>query len=255
MSQVFNYYSEYYDLLYQDKNYNAEVEYLVKLIRQHSPKAKTILELGCGTGLHAIELARNGYKVYGVDLSEWMLNKARSRDLQNLDVHFQLGDVRNFSSSERFDTILSLFHVVSYQNSNQDLKDTLRVANNQLSMGGVFIFDFWYGPCVLTERPEERTKIIENSKVKVIRQATPTIRYNDNVVEVKYTVNVTDKQTNHSEDLSEVHKMRYFFFPELTQFLELCGFSVLDFHEWMTKKMPSEKTWGVTIVAKKVVEI
>ena len=53
MEKVFDGYSRYYDLLYKDKNYKSESEYISSLIKTHSPNAKKVLELGSGTGIHA----------------------------------------------------------------------------------------------------------------------------------------------------------------------------------------------------------
>ena len=50
MNQVFDGYAQYYDLLYQDKNYVAEVEYITSHIQEHAQDSKHILELGCGNG-------------------------------------------------------------------------------------------------------------------------------------------------------------------------------------------------------------
>jgi len=55
---VFNAYAAYYDLLYKEKNYAEEAEYIHGLIQKNTPGAKTILELGCGTGQHAVEFSR-----------------------------------------------------------------------------------------------------------------------------------------------------------------------------------------------------
>ena len=68
----------------------------------------------------------------------------------------------------------------------------------------------------INRKTRKQNKTIENSKTTVNRQATPTIRYNENIVEVKYTVNVKDKQTGHSENLSEVHKMRLFLLSRIS---------------------------------------
>ena len=51
--KVFEEYSKYYDLLYQDKDYEGEVEYIIDLIEKYAPKTASVLELGCGTGKHA----------------------------------------------------------------------------------------------------------------------------------------------------------------------------------------------------------
>ena len=69
MENVFAKYSEYYDLIYTDKDYQKEVDYIDQLIQKYHPKAKTILDLGCGTGVHANLLAAKGYRVMGIDLS------------------------------------------------------------------------------------------------------------------------------------------------------------------------------------------
>lgn len=79
MSQVFDTYAHYYDLLYRDKDYAGESEYVAAHIRKQAPQAKRILELGCGTGAHAEHLARMGYTVHGVDLSKAMLARAEAR--------------------------------------------------------------------------------------------------------------------------------------------------------------------------------
>ncbi|MDP3028836.1 MAG: class I SAM-dependent methyltransferase [Deltaproteobacteria bacterium] len=77
-STVFSNYARYYDLLYRDKDYAAEAEYVAGLIRKFHPSAESILELGSGTGKHALLLARKGFEVHGVELSEEMINIARS---------------------------------------------------------------------------------------------------------------------------------------------------------------------------------
>ncbi|HXV17836.1 MAG TPA: methyltransferase domain-containing protein, partial [Gemmatimonadaceae bacterium] len=76
---VFAGYSRYYDLLYRDKDYGAEALYVSQLIKTHSPDAVSIMEIGCGTGAHAAELAELGYNVTGVDMSEGMLEAADAR--------------------------------------------------------------------------------------------------------------------------------------------------------------------------------
>ena len=76
---VFGTYSKYYDLLYKDKDYACETRYVHDLIQKYRPGTKTILDLGCGTGRHDIELAKLGYEVTGVDISADMLSIATQR--------------------------------------------------------------------------------------------------------------------------------------------------------------------------------
>ncbi|HYR29468.1 MAG TPA: methyltransferase domain-containing protein, partial [Thermoanaerobaculia bacterium] len=73
---VFGAYARYYDLLNAGKNYRAEADYVDRLLREAGVPARTILELGCGTGLHASALVDAGYDVTGVDRSETMLAAA-----------------------------------------------------------------------------------------------------------------------------------------------------------------------------------
>jgi predicted TPR repeat methyltransferase len=134
---VFNKYSEYYDLIYEDKNYKKEVKYIDELIQKLHPGAKTILDIGCGTGIHANLLASLGYKVLGVDFSEQMIQIANSKKLieykENHDLlEFKTGDIRKIDLHDKFDVVVSLFHVISYLNSNQDLNDGLNTIYKHL---------------------------------------------------------------------------------------------------------------------------
>ena len=149
MNSVFREYSDYYDLIYSNKDYKIEVDYIISLIKKYAPEARSILDLGCGTGRHANLLAECGYVVVGVDYSEVMINIARNkldtdykRNAKNLT--FLQGDARNFKSKHKFDLVISLFHVFSYLNSNEDVENYFRTISCNLAPHGFAFFDYWY---------------------------------------------------------------------------------------------------------------
>lgn len=254
---TFNHYSEYYDLLYQDKDYYQEVRYLLKLLTEFRPECQTILELGCGTGLHGSLLSQEGMNVTGVEVSEKMLEAAKLRSyatgaISNSSFSAIHGDARSVRIPHKFDAVISVFHVASYQISNEDIQAMFETASIHLKQNGIFIFDAWYGPAVLTERPTTRIKRMENERASVIRLAEPLLDVNQNVVNVHYTLLITDKRTGiTSPSIHELHRMRYFFLPEIQLYATLSGLQLLHSEQWLTRVIPSSNSWGVTFVCQK----
>jgi hypothetical protein len=93
---------------------------------------------------------------------------------------------------------------------------------------------------------------MENDQISVLRIAEPKLDMNANRVDVTYTVLVTDKATGSVEPLNEQHHMRYYFAPELELLAESHGLQIERSEEWMTSNAPSEQTWGVTFIARKL---
>jgi SAM-dependent methyltransferase len=245
---AFGAYSRYYDLLYRDKAYAAEAAHLDQLIREQSPSAKTLLELGCGTGGHALRLAAHGYTIHGIDVSETMLAVARTH--QTATLRFSLGDARTVRLGTTFDTVISVFHVMSYQTTNADLAAAFATARAHLAIGGAFVFDCWYGPAVLTDRPAVRVRTIEDDKIVVTRIAEPAMHAAENLVDVNYHVFLRDKLTSETSELRETHRMRYLFSPEVELSLERAGFELVRAAEWLTNQPLSYATWNACFVAR-----
>jgi len=139
---------------------------------------------------------------------------------------------------------------MSYQTTNEDFFLALKTAKAHLAPGGIFIFDFWYGPAVLTDRPAVRVKKLEDDQIQVIRLAEPIMHANKNLVDVNYTVWIKDKSNFQTEEIRETHNMRYWFLPEIEYLIKEAGFGILNKGEWMTGKQPGFDTWGVYIVAR-----
>jgi SAM-dependent methyltransferase len=257
--KVFDIYSQYYDLLYKDKDYAKEVDYINQLIKNNSVDSSSILDLGCGTGKHDFNLAKLGYHVTGVDLSESMIAVAKENlettFLEEKDkLTFEKGDIRNVRVNKKFDTVVSLFHVMSYQTSNDDLKKAFETAAIHLNNNGLFIFDFWYGPGVLSDPPVVRIKRLENDSISVCRITEPVLHSNSNVVDVHFEVQITNKEAEQGviQTLKEVHSMRYLFLPELLLIMENTGFEFIKINEWMSENNPLLNTWYATIICKKI---
>lgn len=247
-------YASYYDLFYQDKDYGTESVFVADLLKRYGlPRGGNLLELGSGTGKHAECLARMGYSVCGVDLSPVMVSSAKLKSVDEVvnQLVFEVGDVRTVRINQMFDAVVSLFHVASYQTTNTDLMAMFRTAAVHLKKGGIFLFDCWYGPAVLTNRPEVRVKMMSDSTVDVRRTAVPVMLPNKNVVEVNYSVQVKQKKGGHLAEFSEKHEIRYLFSPEVELMLELAGFSQVFRHGWMTEEPTGLDSWAATFVSVK----
>jgi SAM-dependent methyltransferase len=255
--KTFGDYARYYDLLYRDKDYLNEVGFLSLLLNHHNVREGRLLEIGCGTGRHAVCLAKNGWNVTGVDLSETMVQESLNRrdqcepDLQQ-KLEFFVGDARTIRLSSDFDLVISLFHVTSYQTGNNDLESFFKTSRAHLKKGGFFIFDFWYGPAVLTDLPQTRVKRMNDDHIEVIRIAEPTIYEQINQVDVKYTILIKNIRTGAINQISENHRMRYLFLPELDIFLKSSGFNMVGSGRWLTSEAPSLNSWYTYVVAKAV---
>ena len=248
MEANFNLYSDYYDLLYLDKNYKEEVSYVFSNLSDIGNLK--ILDLGCGSGGHAEFFSKNGNIVYGVDLSEGMIQKALNKKIENF--HPSIGNIVNFKLDEKFDVAISMFHVMSYLNENVDLLNCFINVNNHLKLDGLFLFDYWYGPAVLSQKPELRIKKFESDDLKVDRFAISELFTERNLVNVNFDIKVISKKHNEEQDFNELHSMRYFTIPEIELFAAQTGFELLQTEELITKNAPSENTWAVCSILKKI---
>jgi SAM-dependent methyltransferase len=253
---VFGTYAQYYDLLYAEKDYAAETDYVDGLLRATKLPA-SVLDLGCGTGVHASLLAAKGYEVVGVDISETML-AAAARRMASLPaavsqrMRLLEGDLRSVRVGRTFDAVVSLFHVINYQTTHQALRESFATARAHLLPGGTFLFDCWYGPGVLTQKPERRTRFLRNEELQVTREAEPLILPNKNLVEVHYRVLIREEGTNREDVLVETHRMRYLFLPEIEELLRENAFADMHAEEWMSGQEPGLDSWSVCVTARAV---
>ncbi|MCX4353393.1 MAG: class I SAM-dependent methyltransferase [Lachnospiraceae bacterium] len=251
--EVFNDYAYYYNAFYQDKDYAAESRQVDTLLKRYGNGVKKIINYGCGTGRHDIELSRIGYDCTGIDMSSFMIEIAwENAGNAGAEISFSVADIRTYEPQEKYDAVISLFHVMSYQNSNEDIMAAFQSARKALKAGGIFLFDAWYGPGVLSDKPAVRVKEIEDKKNKLVRIARPAMHEKSNVVDVCYEVLVIDKASGYTKTINEVHHMRYFFRPELEFYLNEVGFELVDNLDCKTLDETGYASWTSYFVAKAV---
>lgn len=247
MTQPFELSSRYYDLLYQGKDSAAEASYVDQLLQRHGIAGRDLLDFGSGTGRHGCLLASRGYRVHGLERSAAMVAAAQ----QTEGFSCQQGDITTTQLPRRFNAVLSLFHVVSYQITNLAVQAVFANAAHHLDYGGLFLFDVWYSPAVAAQRPELRVKRLHTPDLAITRIAEPLLHPNANRVDVHYTVMAQDLTTGAFHSFEETHPMRHFSLPELDFIAEHAGFKRLLAEEWLTGRPASETTWGLCIVLQK----
>lgn len=241
--EVFKLYSKYYNLFYADKQYGSEVAYIDGLIKKFSPGAMSILEYGSGTGGHGLLLQKLGYRMMGIERSEEM-----ARIAQEKGYPCEVADILEFQTDDTYDVCIALFHVISYINSNQDLIKLFSKTRKTLKQNGLFIFDVWYSPAVMYQKPEVRIKKVSDAEVQVTRLAQPVMDDLRNIVTVNYDVFIKNKADDKVFELFESHPMRHFSYPELDLLAQHTGFAIVKGEEFLTGAPATNKTWGVNFI-------
>jgi len=135
-------FAEVYDRLTHDIPYTKWADYLQSAFLKFNKNPRLILELGCGTGSMAIELAKRGYEMIALDVSADMLARAYQKSQeQGTQVLFLHQDMREFELYGTVDAVLCLLDSLNYMRSLSDVQKVFRLVHNYLNPGGLFIFD------------------------------------------------------------------------------------------------------------------
>lgn len=249
-------YAAHYDRLYAGKDYAAECDLVQAALARHAMRpVHRVLDVGCGTGGHAIELARRGLAVTGVDLSASMLDIAGAKAAKALAADaaapvWMQGDARNFEAGSCFDAAIMMFAVVGYLTGNDDVAAGLANIRRHLKPGAVFVCDFWYGPAVLSDRPGDRVRVLETEQGQVIRTTQTMLDPLRHTADVSFRLWAIEAGRPVAET-RETHRLRYFFPQEFVYLLSQAGFETLGLSAFPSLDVPlGDATWNALVVAR-----
>ncbi len=251
---VFTKTAPYYDAIYASRNIKKNTFLMAKLLQKLLPDIQhpTLLDLGCGTGSYALAFARLGYEVTGVDKSANMIHIARTKaDKAKAAISYVVSDILTYNKTGQFDSVVSLFDVLSYMTTDRDATRFFKTAAKQLRPGGVFIFDCWHGPGVLSSKPKNMTQSYNTPEFSITRKKTPSLTRLTNTVHVHHSLTIQPKN-GPVRRVSEDHVLRYYFFPEIAAFASRVGLQIIS---WGELGVPLRKagltSWSVYFVAQK----
>jgi SAM-dependent methyltransferase len=248
-------YSKYYDFVYSRKDYGKECGYLERIFWKYSKHpVRDVLDIACGTGGHAILLAKREYSVVGLDISRSMIEVAREKAKTGhipRKPRFRVGDMRRLAAREKYDVCICMFASIGYLHSPQEVRKTFARVWSALRPEGLFVLDYWNGAAVLRTGPSERKRTLKEGSLRIERLSSPIHNVRNHTVAAGIETVVT-REGRQVERFREVHEVRYFWPDEVRSLLEKSGFTVVSTHPFLKlKSSPSTNDWNLTAVARK----
>lgn len=255
-----------YDTFMDETPYEQWCEFLMELFRKYGAQKddtrqensavmdnlrqerNTVLDLGCGTGTLTELLARRGYDMIGVDLSEEMLRIAvDKREKSGLDILYLCQDMRELDLYGTVGAAVSVCDSVNYLLEEDDVVQTFRLVNNYLYPEGLFIFDFntiykyaeIIGDTTIAENREECSFIWEN-----------TYYEEERINEYDLTIFVREEGDRYRR-FQETHLQRGYSLKEMRGMVEAAGLLFVDAIDADTHREVTQESERIYIVARK----
>jgi len=222
-------YAELYDSFYKDKDYDKEVGMLEDIFKQYGcNKGSNILDIGCGTGNHAIKMAKRGYDVTGIDPSEPMLKIAKRKSLEEgVKIKFIKSGLPNLDLYEKYDGIECMFNVIDYVLEDKKILDSFKKIKEHLKDGGVFVFDFRNAIPSLKDYSKKRILNVDDNQKDIVRVSKSIINPKTRIFNTEYTCLVY-KDKKFVEKFKDEHNVRAFFLGEIEDFLFQSGLKLKE---------------------------
>ena len=238
------YFGPGYLALYDDflaERTSVEIDQLEALLQLRPPAR--ILDLPCGQGRHAIELARRGYTVTGRDLSEYLLGVARDRArAAGVRVRWLSGDMREPIEGETFEVILNLYTSFGYFTDEADDRKVVAAAATMLGRGGRFVVEVINGERTIAHFQPREWFTIGAMAVIEHRQLDRG----------HWRMTVERTVTGPAGEETSVHAIRLYSGPEIQERLLAAGFSAVDLYgDWSGEPLTSESRRLLAVASKR----
>ncbi|MDR0880297.1 MAG: class I SAM-dependent methyltransferase [Clostridioides sp.] len=245
-------YSEFafvYDELMDEVDYDGWVDYLEQLIANEGVKVQNILELACGTGNITIPLAKKGYDIAGIDISDEMLGVAREKSEEDgIELVLLEQDITELDFDvENLDCVLCACDGFNYITEDRDLEKIFIKAYALLKDGGMFIFDISshyklsevLGDNTYGENREDVTYMWQNFYCE-----------EDETVEMELVFFVKEEDGSYTK-FEEFHRQRAYKEGEVADMLANAGFEAVKLFGDFGFEAPSEDAERIFFVCKK----
>jgi SAM-dependent methyltransferase len=210
--------TEYYDVLYDFKDYPAESARLLALAqREQRSQGRRWLDVACGTGQH-IEHLRAAYEVQGLDCSEAMLEIARKR---NPGVRFHQGDMTAFALGASFDVISCLFSSIGYAKTLDAVERAIDCMAGHLVPGGLLLVEPWFSPEAWNPGTTHML-VIDEPELKIARVSTSLVNGRLSYFDLHHLI-ATPQGTDH---VVEHHELGLFTAEEMQAAFVNAGLTV-----------------------------
>ncbi|MCR8850664.1 class I SAM-dependent methyltransferase [Rossellomorea sp. SC111] len=238
-----------YDYLMQDVPYEGWLEYVNRQAERYSIQGKRVLDIACGTGELSLRLARDGYDVTGVDLSQDMLTIAQEKaSAQNVQLKLFQQDMSRLDSLGEYDIITIFCDSLNYLEDESDVESTFKGVYTHLKQDGLFLFDV-HSIFKMTQIFMNQTFTLTDEHVSYIWDCFPGEVPNS--VEHELTFFVEDEETGQYERVEELHKQRTYPILMVKGWLESTGFDVLNITADFTGESPSDQSERIFFACKK----
>lgn len=227
--------AKYYDLIFQGKNYRNESDFIKEIVKKRNPQAKSILDVGCGTGTHLNLLKDNFDVLHGVDLNPEIIKEAKKKSLK---IKYTVGGMVDFKLKRSFDVLISLYSVFNYNLTLGDAKMTLVNFKKHLNPRGLLILAL-YTPT----NTEKQISLHMGKKagVEVAKINQYSMDEETKIETSNFLVLLKDK--NGVNFFTEPdHKYRIYEVNEFTDLLKKAEFRRINVFDNFTEKSISKKT-------------
>lgn len=261
-----------YDTFMDNVPYEEWSNYLIGLLHEYGVKDGLVAELGCGTGSITRRLAKAGYDMIGIDMSEEMLEIAREYEMEEWPdaaeesaeaelsgkipgIMYLNQDMREFELYGTVAAIVSLCDSMNYITSKEELKQVFKLVNNYLDPGGIFIFDMntihkyrdMIGDTTIAENREDCSFIWEN-----YYDEESSINEYDITIFKKADLELEEEESIVPlfERITETHIQKAYPPETVIRLLEEAGLEFVAAYEACTRQPVTERTERMYFIAR-----